>query len=153
MKVICCGNATRGDDAAALLVAARLHDLGIEADVHQGGALELLERWDASDEVILVDAMLAVNRTGTVHCWTNQLPSSIPSGTFSGHTLGIIEALELADVLGHIPRSLQIYGIEGRRFGRGEAVSPEVLEGVAEVVSRVAAKVAATASTIHTSVL
>jgi Ni,Fe-hydrogenase maturation factor len=44
-RIIGCGNLHRMDDAAGVLVAERLRELGIPTDVQSGSAFELIESW------------------------------------------------------------------------------------------------------------
>jgi hypothetical protein len=44
----------------------------------------------------------------------------------SRHAFGVREAVELARAMNRLPRSLMIYGIEGRQFSFGAPFSQEV---------------------------
>lgn len=140
MRVIGCGNRHRQDDAAGVLVAERLRELGISAEIQTGGAFELVESWNGDADVILIDACVTGSPVGTVHEWKGN-PPRVPSGSpFSSHGFGIAEAINLAQILGHLPLRLRVYGIEGREFGIGENVSPEVLKAIEDVTQQIAAK-------------
>jgi hydrogenase maturation protease len=58
---------------------------------------------------------------------------------FSGstHDFGVAQAVEMARVLGTLPPRLVLYGIEGRCFDFGAALSPEVQQAAHEVARRV----------------
>lgn len=121
--MIGCGNLDRGDDGAGLLVVRRLRQMGIPA--LEANGLSLLDLWEPSDDVILVDAAAAVNGgRAPLH---------------SSHGLGVVEAIELARSLGRLPARLRLYLIEGRRFGIGDEVSPEVAQAVEETALEIAA--------------
>ncbi|HUJ94299.1 MAG TPA: hydrogenase maturation protease [Terriglobales bacterium] len=139
MLIIGCGNRQRGDDAAGILVAERLRELGVETVTRIGQAADLIEAWTGSDDVIVVDAVVTGAPVGTVQMWEGQLPPTCLNATASTHTLGLAEALELAKVLNRLPTRLRVYGIEGVRFEPGLEVSPEVWRAVAEVVRRIIA--------------
>ncbi len=137
MRIIGCGNRERGDDAAGILVAERLRQLGIQAEICSGQAADLIEAWTGSDDVIVIDAVVTGAPVGTVQTWdARQTPisSKTPPST---HGLGVAEAIELARVLGRIPARLTIYGIEGHRFEPGTEISPELNFAVEDVVRRV----------------
>jgi hydrogenase maturation protease len=142
MRIICCGNRDRGDDGAALLVAERLRELGIDTQVQVGEPLALIEAWSAADEVIVVDAVVTGVSVGTVQVWDEQLPSALISAPASTHGLGAAEAIKLAQVLRRLPSRLRVYGIEGRHFAPGTDVSNEVQQAVERVVQKIAAEVA-----------
>jgi len=142
MRIICCGNRDCGDDAAALLVAERLRELGIDTQIQAGEPLALIEAWSGADEVVVVDAAVTGAAVGTMQIWDEQLPSALISAPASTHGLGVAEAIKLAQVLHRLPLRLRVYGIEGKHFAPGADVSPEVPQAVEKVVQKIAAEVA-----------
>jgi len=57
----------------------------------------------------------------------------------SSHAFGLASAVSLARVLGRLPRSLTIYGIEGADFEHGADLTPAVRVAVDRVVSEILA--------------
>lgn len=57
--------------------------------------------------------------------------------TVSTHTFGVAEAIELGRVLGRLPASLVIYGIEAGRFDQGAEPQPAVLAAVERVAQEI----------------
>lgn len=141
MRILCCGNRHRGDDAAGLLVADRLRAWGIAAEILDGEATEIMEAWDGADSVVLVDAVVTGKRPGSVHAWDGRNLRAYSNSSASSHGLGVGEAIELARALGRLPSKIWIFGIEGRQFTAGAGVSPEV-EAAVEVVARAIAHLA-----------
>jgi len=142
MKIIGCGNRDRGDDQAGIVVAERLLALGIAAEIHNGDALALLERWRRDEDVILVDAVVTGSRCGTLHVWDsgtsgNSLPHVAEPKAVSSHGLDIAKAIELGRALGRLPRRLRIYGVEGQRFDRDAAISHEVQTTIDSLVRQI----------------
>jgi hydrogenase maturation protease len=137
MRVIGCGNPERGDDGAGILVAERLRQLGVEAQVQSGEALSLIEAWNGADDVIVIDAVMTGAPAGTVHVWDDPQTPRPGASPASSHGLGVGEAIELARAIGRLPRRLRIYGIEGRQFEQGTQVSAEVGHAVDEVAQRI----------------
>ena len=139
MLVIGCGNPDRGDDAAGILVARRLHQIGLDALEHTGDGFALLDLWNGREEVILVDAMVSGGSPGSVSVWD---PTTAPRNSndyrCSTHVYGPAEAIELARVLGRLPHRLRIYGIEASQFQPGATVTTEVLAAVDRVVGEIA---------------
>lgn len=132
--VIGIGNPDRGDDAAGVRVARK---------VHGGRAIEwadcsvLMELWDAHDDVIVVDAMNSGLPPGTV-CRFDALSEQLPARAFpSTHAFGVAETVELARSLGRLPERLTIYGIEVSDLEVGAHLSGEV----ADAVDRLAAEI------------
>jgi hydrogenase maturation protease len=137
MRIICCGNPDRGDDGVGALVAERLRDSGVEAEVRSGEALDLIESWGGSDNVVVVDAVETGAPLGTVHLWDGRRSSFPADQSVSTHGFGVSAAIRMARVLGRLPERVHIYGIEGRRFEHGTEVSPEVKLAVEHVVRQI----------------
>lgn len=139
MLIIGCGNPDRGDDAAGILVARRLRQLGLDALEHTGDGFALLDLWDGREEVILVDAMVSGGSPGSVSIWDpGTAPRCANDYRCSSHVFGPTEAIELALVLGRLPSRMRIYGIEASQFQLGATVSSEVLAAVDRVVGEIA---------------
>jgi hydrogenase maturation protease len=139
MRIICCGNPDRGDDGVGALVAKRLRDSGVEAEVRSGEALDLIEAWSGADNVVVVDAVETGASLGTVHLWDGRKASFPADESVSTHGLGVAAAIRIARVLGRLPERLQMCGIEGRRFEHGTEVSPELQLAVEQVVRQLSA--------------
>jgi hydrogenase maturation protease len=137
LKIIGCGTADRGDDAAGLLVARRLRELGVDACEQSGEGLALLDSWTGADAVVLIDAVMTGRPPGTLTVWNASDAPVVPDFVrCSTHAFGVAEAIRLARVLGRMPARMTIYGIEGRQFGVGSAPAPEVGAAV-EVLSAI----------------
>jgi hydrogenase maturation protease len=149
MRVFCCGNRDRGDDAAALLVAERLQRTGIDAEICEGDPLAIMDRWDAADDVIIVDAMVSGAAIGTVQVWELPLLVHFVGGNASTHGLGVAEAIRLAGVLGRLPRRLRVYGIEGKQFHSGAGVSRKIQQAVERVARQIADELTPVADRPH----
>ena len=139
MQIIACGNPDRGDDGVAFLVVERLRELGIEAlgaktITCTGEATALLNAWEDDDDLILLDAVVTGAPVGTIHHWDG-IPPTTSRPSPSTHGLGVAEALRLARALDRVPKSLQVYGIEGAQFDHGSPPSPQV-KAAAEGLAR-----------------
>jgi hydrogenase maturation protease len=152
LRIIGCGNFDRGDDAAGLLVARRLHALvvetlgveipGLEITEQSGESFSLMDCWTGFEHVILVDATAPHGTPGQVRVWSahaDRLPEDVfPCST---HAFGLREAVELGRVMNRLPQTLLIYGIEGKRFFLGAPPSPEVERAVVCVAERLMRRV------------
>ena len=139
--VIGIGNEARGDDAVGLVVARHLrHDAQDNVTVQEvrGEGFGLLDRWQSTDAVILIDASRSGAPPGTIHR-LEPLLQTIPHGLFScsTHAFGVAEAIELARVLHQLPPRLVVYGVEGACFDIGSEMSAAVLRAVPDVVRQV----------------
>ena len=142
------GNRLRGDDAAGPLVADALRAAGhpiriVEADTDP---LAVLDAFGPDDTVFLVDAVLSGAPPGTIHEFAphdGALPPERPGG--STHGFGLAAVVALARVLGRLPRTLVILGIEGAGFDLGTEPHPAVRRAAATVADRIAAAAGAAA--------
>lgn len=139
--VICIGNRYRGDDAAGLQVARLLKERtskNIEVIEESGEGTALIEAWGDAARVIIVDAVASNREPGTLHR-LDVHKQSVPKGFFrySTHAFGLAEAIELARAIGRLPPSLIVYGIEGKSFDAGNALSEEVERAAGEVAVRI----------------
>jgi hydrogenase maturation protease len=140
------GNRLRGDDAAGPLVADAVRAAGVPVRIVEAATnpLTVLDAWCPEDTVYLVDAVMSGAPPGTVHEFAAgdaALPPERPGG--STHGVGLATVLELARVLGHLPRTLVILGIEGARFDLGAEPHPAVREAAAAVADRIVEAAAA----------
>ena len=142
VTIIGCGNRDRGDDQAGLVAAERLRLCGLDAEIHTGDALSLIERWGPDDDVILIDAVVSGASPGRVCVWDSalpgaELPTAAAGSAVSSHGFDIAKAIELARALGKLPRRLRIFGIEAAHFDRGANMSPEVESAIDRVVEEI----------------
>ena len=137
--VIGIGNASRGDDAAGLAVAARIlraAPAGVSVLSLSGEPAELLEAWRGSERVWLVDSCSGGGPAGRIHRFEASA-GPLPAGLLraSTHSLGLAEAVELARALKRLPKHLTVYCIEASSF------EPRPLSAdVAGAVDRLAAE-------------
>ena len=150
LRVICVGNAFRGDDAAGLEVAKLLQGTlpeGAEVLEREGEPTALMDAWEGAEAVWLVDAVSSGAPSGSVHR-INAGEEELPAGLFraSTHAFGLAETVELARALGRLPGRTVVFGIEGARFEAGDELSPEVAAAVPGVAESVREEVAACTS-------
>lgn len=128
MRVLALGHAFRGDDGAALAVAARLPP-GL-ADVRPVGrpGAGLLDLLDADVPTVLLDVVRTGRPAGTlVKLPLEALPdAAVRQQRASSHGFGPGDALALGRALGRpLPRGWFV-GVEGERFDAGTERSPAV---------------------------
>ncbi len=147
--VVGIGNAARADDAAGLVAARRVREMlaacpdmaepGRVAVVeHDGEGTNLVTLWEGHETVILIDAVSSGAPPGSIlrfDACSQPIPPQIRA--CSTHAFGVAEAVELARALGRLPPRLIVYGIEGRSFSAGAAMSAEVEAALAVVAERV----------------
>lgn len=141
------GNRLRHDDAAGLAVTDRLRGARLRDDVRiverEGDPTDLIDELHAAGEVIVIDAVHSGAEPGTVHrvdALAAPLPPSL--GSTSSHAFGIGDTIELARALGRLPRSLEVYGIEGGDFTTGTGLAPAVEQAADAVAAELAERLA-----------
>lgn len=138
IRILCCGSAVRGDDAAGVLAAERLRQLAIPAEICWGEASALMEAWAGAEDVILIDAVTTGSTVGTVHVWDAR-DTSVPNySNASTHGFGVGQAIELARALGRLPQRLRIFGIEAAAFELGSTACVPVKQAAEKVAEQVA---------------
>ena len=135
------GNVFRRDDGVGVEVARQVQEEGLQGVTvlecpGEGGML--MEAWKDCDEVVLVDAVRSGSQPGEIHR-LNAIEQPIPSDFFhySTHAFSVAEAVETARALHTLPARLVIYGVEGKDFGTGVELSPEVADAAVRVARRV----------------
>ena len=138
------GNLHRADDGVGPALAHRLAEdkafpkKGVEVLPHFGEGVSLMNLWEGADRVVIVDAMKSGARAGSVHRF-DAVGEKLNHGVFrySSHLFGLAEATEMSRQLGSLPKSMIIYGIEGRNFTFGDPMSPSVTRAMNKVESLV----------------
>lgn len=136
MKIVGVGNAWRHDDGAGLRVVDRLEAVYAPETLERsdGEISRLLDIFATHEHVIIVDAADAPAAAGTiVEVDGLRQPLTDVRLRSSSHAMGLAEAVELARVLGTMPRRLELYGIVGADFSRGVGLSPAVGAAVAQL--------------------
>ena len=143
-----CGTPDAGDDAVGLLIADPLRGRlpqGVEIRTDTAGGVNLLHWCEGVEVLILVDAALATNDfpagqwrrfvfPADRHC----LKTMALCGT---HVLGLVQALELAEVVGCLPGEVLLFALAGSQFELGVGLSPAVRASLAEVLDALEAEV------------
>lgn len=130
--VIGVGNPYRHDDGVGVALIARLRECGlpgVELVEESGEPAALVQRWSGWKTVVLVDAVDAGKKAGTLHRfeWAGGRWDAAPSAAaVSTHGLGLAEAVELGRVLERLPDHLVVYGIEVADVSHGVGLSPPV---------------------------
>ncbi len=128
-----------GDDqlgwVAIDLIRPRL-PAGVSAQKIRGG-LDLLECLEGHDTVVIVDASAPAGRPGLIRSFAWPCPELPELAPWSTHGLELVEALQLAETLGLLPRNLVIYTIEARDISPLAALGDDIArqaEGLVETI-------------------
>ncbi|MBU1881708.1 hydrogenase maturation protease [bacterium] len=135
------GNPYRGDDGVGRFIAQRLKARrldGVKVLGDSGEATSLMSAWEGADEVILIDAVVSGSKPGTIFHFDASV-KPLPKDLFknvSTHSFGVAEAIELTRAMNRLPPKVFVYGIEGKCFDDGSALSEEVKLAAEEVIAR-----------------
>jgi len=140
--VVGIGNEFRKDDGVGLYVSRLIRekidrDIKVVDGVPDGYAL--IETWDDSSRVFVIDCAASENNSGTTYRF-DALKEKIPGDLFDGfstHSISVVDAIELAKTLGRLPKSLMVFGIEGNDYTPGTLLSPEVKMAADQLVEQI----------------
>ncbi|HSK06949.1 MAG TPA: hydrogenase maturation protease [Acidimicrobiia bacterium] len=134
--VIGVGNQSRGDDGAGLEVAKRVRTRG--SYQMAGGSYQMIDVWEGAEDVVVVDAARSGSMAGTVHRFEAHA-EPLPGGVLatSTHSIGVVDAIEMARSLGRLPERLVVYGIEIEDVTPGSGLTPRVERAVDQVVREI----------------
>ena len=138
IRVICCGNPFRGNDAAGLHVLAGIQKRCPDLDAVDGGmgGLGLISLMEGYDRIIIVDATAGIGEIGDVQVFRDGIPAwDGPDASF--HDVGVAEAVAVGKAIGVAPRVILV-GIEGGvTMPLSEVMDPEVERAVPRACSAV----------------
>lgn len=131
----------RGDDAVGLLAATRLRqEVGDRAEVIEAemAGVDIVELMKGARVAILIDAARSGQSPGIIHRLdASSGPIGVQMFPHSSHALGLSEALELARVMGVLPETVIVYGVEAGNMESGQPLSPPVANALDDVVDRI----------------
>ncbi len=99
--------------------------------------LMLIDDMQFADTVIIIDAMQSGLPIGTIHRFYNEEIKSA-KGFLSTHSIGVIQALELAKALDRLPGHVIVYGIEIGGVTQDFELSPEALKAKDNATGKIA---------------
>ena len=136
LLVIGVGHRYRRDDGVGPYVAAALAVRGLEALLHEGDGLGLLDLWQGRERCLVVDAIAGPAAAGEIRRMASDVAALRAAGfVHSSHRIGLPEAVALGQAFERMPRRLEVIGIVGRDFGFGEGLSPEVARAADRLIA------------------
>ncbi len=142
LMVVGVGNRHRGDDgigpAVVDAIRADTNLAGIDTVVAAGDLSDLVVTWTSDHDVIIVDAMVGGGDPGSIRT-INGLDGTLPAAgrPLSSHGFGLVDTLELARLLGRLPRTVTILAVELDDTADLAQLTGRVRRAVDEVVARI----------------
>jgi hydrogenase maturation protease len=135
------GNLLLSDEGVGVHVAHELMkmDLPPEVSVVEGGTdgFRLLNVITGADRVIVIDAVRSGAAPGSVYRFDVNDVRSVPAGFMTSvHQVGILEVIELSDLIGKTPR-VTVIGVEPKSLKMSMELSPEVKEKIPRIIELV----------------
>jgi hydrogenase maturation protease len=107
-------------------------------------ATQLVDELDGCRKLIIVDACRGGTLTGTISRLRWPDPRIRQNHNHSTHGVGLCNALQLAERIGRMPPSVEIFGIEIGNFQPRDEMSPEIVRAVAELEKTIFAELCET---------
>jgi hydrogenase maturation protease len=140
--VVGVGNTYRRDDGVGPAVIDRLRDRGLPGVVLaecDGETSRLLELWRDAMLVIVVDAVrTATGSPGRIHRRSLRHPAFAGARIATAYAADLGAAVELAAVLGHLPRQMLLYGVEVDDTSFGLGLTPAVATAAEHLTDEIA---------------
>lgn len=156
------GNRDRGDDAVGLQVSARvaaglglpLAAQGVVAAADDARApapvmvatwsgpdLDLLDRWDGHDHVIMVDASRGAGPPGTRRRVVVDPRATAHVGHATGsHAMGLPRVIALGHLLGRLPARIELVTVEAGSVEPGAELTPAVASAADDLADALVAE-------------
>ena len=132
--MVALGNQWRRDDgvgSAVLELLTHLEGVATLAAVRE--PLDLIDLWAGADVAVVIDALSSKDDPGTVQAVELQLGSDPGAAGFSrpcvsGHGIGMVEVIRLAQQLGTAPSRAVVVGVVVEDIGHGTGLSGRVAD-------------------------
>jgi len=133
------------DDAAGVLVVRTLaekYEFSEELTLLDGGTLglDILPYLEGVDRLLVVDAVETGDSPGTIVRMTGEdIPLALATKV-SPHQMGLKDLLLVADLQGHAPREMVLWGVQPGSIEMDIELSPEVAESLGILQDKVLAE-------------
>lgn len=141
------GNAVMSDDAFGVRVVAELEKqfvfpAGVE--IVDGGTLglDLLPRFEGVEKLLIIDALEMGAAPGTIFRLAGEEVPRAFASKLSVHQMGVQDLLAVAELQGHLPGELVVWGVQSGSIEMSLELTSAVAAAVAPVVEAVAVELA-----------
>ncbi|NUM33288.1 MAG: hydrogenase maturation protease [Candidatus Brocadiae bacterium] len=144
IKILCCGNQYASDDGVGHHIYQILSNIKLPEGIHLYypglAGLNLLDYFESNAIIIIVDAIRLGNPLGTIVRFTKENFPSLWQTGISLHSLGIIEAIKIGEILfpEKMPAQIVFFCIEGKQFEEYSTnLSTEVQEAIPSFIEQI----------------
>ncbi len=140
------GNILLSDEGVGVRAVEELqrrYDCSDAVEIVDGGTVgfELLPYFDERSHILIVDAVKADNKPGTI-VRIDDPPAYFSSRT-SPHQIGLADVMGLAVITDNLPDNIALFGIEPKQLSTGLTLSNEVAQNLSRLVDMVVAELEA----------
>jgi hydrogenase maturation protease len=132
------GNILLRDEGLGVRVIEAMHGIELPEDTEiiDGGTsgADLIEVIANRAKLIVIDALDAGQKPGTVFQLTMPELMAQESVSISVHELGLIGSVQMAQQLGLAPREIIVYGVQPKDISPGLEMTPEVTEKIPRII-------------------
>ena len=132
------GNILLKDEGIGVHVVNRLKEMSLPEDVEllDGGTagLDLVDFIANRKKVIVIDAVNAGEKPGTIYRLTEKNLDIKPKAIMSFHEIDFLDAIHMSDAMGNKPAEVVVIGIQPKDMSDGTELSPEIEEEIPDIV-------------------
>ncbi|MFH1703442.1 MAG: HyaD/HybD family hydrogenase maturation endopeptidase [Nitrospirota bacterium] len=138
------GNILLKDEGVGVHVVERLKTMPLPENVEvlDGGTagLDLTDFIAGRKKLIVIDAVNAGGKPGTIYRLTKENLDIKPKAIGSFHEIDFLDALYISEIMNSKPEEVVVIGIEPKDMGIGTELSPEIEERIPEIIRLVKAE-------------
>jgi len=135
------GNILLKDEGVGVHVVERLKTMPLPENVEvlDGGTagLDLADYIAGRKKLIVIDAVNAGGKPGTLYRLTKENLDIKPKAIFSFHEIDFLDALHISEVVNSKPEEVVVIGIEPKDMSIGTDLSPEIQERIPRIIELV----------------
>jgi hydrogenase maturation protease len=132
------GNLLLKDEGVGVHVVKKLKEMPLPANVEvlDGGTagLDLVDFIEDRKKLIVIDAVNAGEKPGTIYRLTEENLDIKPKAITSFHEIDFLDALHMSEVMKSKPEEIVVIGIEPKDMSNGLELSPEIEERIPRII-------------------
>jgi hydrogenase maturation protease len=132
------GNLLLKDEGVGVHVVKKLKEMPLPENVEvlDGGTagLDLVDFIEGRKKLIVIDAVNAGDKPGTIYRLTEENLDIKPKAITSFHEIDFLDALHMSEVMKSKPEEIVVIGIEPKDMSNGLELSPEIEERIPRII-------------------